>query len=164
MNRPRPTQGIDPRCFGKKIEAPEPLPFVSRRALQKVRHYLKPITECHLCGGSVALVENRAVYEGRSFGEWPYVYLCGGCGAYVGLHSKTDLPLGYLATASDREARRAAKIPFATLVRCFGDRSKAYKWLANELSIEPLVCHFSMFDEDEAIRAFNACYAKLFDL
>lgn len=163
MNRPTPTQGIDPRSFGPVIAPPGPLPHVSRKRLMKVRHYLPVPIVCYHCSGAVALVENRAVYEGRSFGEWPYVYLCGDCGRYISLHPHTDLPTGYLADAATRDARKAAKIPFGTLVRAhFKDRSAAYRWLASELNIEPSLCHFSMFDEDEAIRAFNACFDKLF--
>lgn len=162
---PKPIAGIDPRALGKRIEAPAPLPYVSRRKLAKVRHYLNPPTECHYCNGAVTLVENREVYGGRSFGAWPYCYLCQGCGAYVGLHPDTDLPVGYLANASTRSARMAAKLPFGTLTRCyFKDRNKAYAWLSSAAGIEPLLCHFSMFDEDQCIEVFNVCYEKLFEI
>lgn len=160
----KPIAGIDPRAFGPPIRS-DVLPFVSRRALHKVRHYLTAPTVCHYCDSSVVLVPNSEVYGGRSFGEWPFCYACQGCGAYVGLHPKTDLPLGYLANASTRAARKAAKLPFGTLTRChFKDRNKAYAWLAGELHIEPLVCHFSMFDEDQCIDVFNYCFEKLFEI
>lgn len=163
--KPTPIQGIDPRCFGPKIDGNGVLPFVSRKRLMKVRHYLPIPTECHICDGSVLLVENSVVYSGRSFGEWPYCYLCQGCGAYVGLHPFTDLPLGFLADASTRSARKAAKAPFGTLTRAhFTDRNAAYAWLSQATGIQPLLCHFSMFDEDECIRVFNVCFDKLFDI
>lgn len=164
--KPLPIAGIDPRSLGSKITPPEPLPFVSRRSLAKVRHYLSPISVCYHCDGVVTLVNNAEVYDGRSFGEWPYIYLCQGCRAYVSLHPKTDLPQGYLADTSAREARRAAKIPFNTLLRVkFGNnRPNAYRWLANAMQIEPLICHFSMFDEEQAILAFNVCFAELFNV
>lgn len=163
--KPTPIQGIDPRSFGPKIKSTGVLPFISRNAISKVRHYLPIPTECHHCDGRVVLVDNSEVYEGRSFGEWPYCYLCISCRAYVGLHPKTDLPTGFLADSGTRDARRAAKIPFNCLLRChFPNKNAAYAWLSGAIQIEPLLCHFSMFDEEEAIRAFNACMNLLTEL
>lgn len=163
---PQVIAGIDPRSFStERLEPPEPLPLVSRKALRRVKHYIQPLTECHHCNGKVSLAHHRQVYQGRSYGEWPYLYLCESCGAYVGLHPHTDLPLGFLATASDRAARTAAKLPFATLVRAhFKERHLAYAWLAGEMKIEPRLCHFSMFDEEECIRVFEICFDKLFEI
>lgn len=162
--KPIPIAGIDPRCFGSRI-GHEVLPYVSRRKMMKVRHYLPIPKSCNICDGLVELVPNSEVYDGRSFGMWPYCYLCRSCGAYVGLHPDTDLPLGFLADASTREARRAAKIPFKLLERLhFKDRSAAYAWLARASGIDPVWCHFSMFDEDEAIRVFNVCFDYYFEV
>jgi rubredoxin len=158
--------GLDPRCFSPtKLKPPYPLPFVSRRSLQKVLHRIKPPQSCHSCGWiNVELVNNTEIYGGREFGTWPYAYLCRSCGAYVSLHPKTDLPTGTMVGAAVRDARRAAKIPFTCLVKVKfgGKRGAAYSWLSNAIGVNLQVCHFSMFDEDVALAALEACYNELF--
>ena len=96
------------------IEAPAPLPHVSRRALANVRDALPIPKHCPHCGEDVALVENSVIYNGKTYGKWPYIYRCAPCDAYVGLHPHTDIPLGTLAKKPLRKARIAAKAPTGT--------------------------------------------------
>jgi hypothetical protein len=151
--------GVDPRCLcTAKLRAPAPLPYVSRRALKRVRDRIDPPKACNCCGAAVRLVSNAEIYHGREYGEWPYAYLCTGCRAYVGLHPDTDLPLGILADKDTREARKDAKAIFYDLVlpRFHGDRNKAYGWLAGAMGIDRRECHFGLFDAarcDQAIAA-----------
>lgn len=157
--------GLDPRASSsRRIKAPKPLPHVSKRKLAKVKHRLAIPTVCNICNHkSISLVRNSDIY-GKSYGLWPYAYLCGACGAYVGLHPDTDLPLGTLADKHTRDARIAAKRPFFTVVRLFGgDRGRAYAWLSAKAEIPLELCHFSMFDEDTANRVFGICYNALFE-
>lgn len=158
--------GVDSRCHSNtRIVPPKPLPHVSRRALARIRHRIEPPKLCDVCGWlNVELVENTEVYEGRSFGEWPYCYLCRSCRSYVSLHPHTDLPMGIMADLFTREARGVAKTMFQTLTRAkFGnDRNKAYWWLSIAAAIPLELCHFSMFDEDTALRVMNICYDELF--
>lgn len=176
--------GVDPRCFARvKLVPPNPLPHVSRRALKRVRDWVKPPTHCHCCGSpGVILAGNDAVY-GRAYGEWPFCYLCPHCRAYVGLHPDTDLPLGFMADSFVRDARKAAKLPFQTICRIKFevksevydvkkhklvkikkiDRNAAYAWLSKATGIERKLCHFAMFDEETAIRVFEVCYNYLFE-
>jgi len=147
--------GVDPRAKSEiKLVPQAPLPHVSRRALARVKDRLEPPTDCPHCGECVGLVSNAEVYH-REYGEWPYVYLCAGCGAYVGLHPDTDLPLGTLADAATRDARKAAKQPFRMIVqrRFRGDRGAAYLWLAGRMGIEPKACHFGFFDVRQCSQA-----------
>lgn len=156
-------RGLDGRAFSNvKIVPPHPLPCVSRRALKRVRDRVAIPTLCRYCGGSIILANNAEVYEGRSFGEWPYVYLCTVCRAYVGLHPFTDLPLGLLADCDLRDLRRAAKIPFSALVEHkFGkDRTLAYKWLSFKMAIPVAECHFGMMDYDRASQALEVCFTE----
>lgn len=155
--------GIDPRAYAdEKLVAPEPLPFVSRSALKRVRDRLPPPTCCEFCGAEVKLVANNHIY-GRNYGEWPYAYMCMGCGAYVGVHPQTDLPLGTLADSFTREARKAAKAPFMTLVRSKfkGDRKKAYAWLSQASGIPKELCHFGMMDEQTASKVLKICFDEV---
>lgn len=151
--------GVDPRSRSKtQLTAPAPLPFVSRRALARVRDRIEPPKACHCCGGLVRLISNAEIY-GREYGPWPFAYLCSQCGAYVGLHPDTDLPLGIMATKATIQARKVAKADFLALVgeRYAGKQSAAYAWLARALAISPSICHFGMFTEQQAGRAGEVC-------
>lgn len=150
---------IDPRANSPKpIAAPAPLPAVSRRALRRVKDALPVPTTCNCCNGTrVHLVENSEIYGGRSFGDWPYAYLCRNCFASVGLHPGTDLPLGTLADKPLREARKTCKAPFEQIWRDYMTRKQAYAWLADQLGIPGEQCHFGLFDIALCHQARKAC-------
>lgn len=142
--------GLDPRCLvTEKLAPPHPLPFVSRRALKRVKERLAIPRFCNCCGGPVRLVNNMEIY-GREYGDWPYAYRCEHCGAYVGLHPKTDLPLGTLADRETREARKQKRL-FIPLIRdrFNGNRDAAYQWLANGMGIEKRYCHWGIFTAEQ---------------
>lgn len=156
-------RGLDGRCFSsEKIVPPHPLPLVSRKALKRVKDRVAIPTLCRYCNGPVRIANNAEVYGGREFGEWPFIYLCEVCRAYVGLHPFTDLPLGLMADADLRDARKAAKIPFAALVKhkFKGNRSLAYQWLSFKMSIPVAECHFGMMEEDLANQALEICFTE----
>ena len=119
----------------------------SRRATARVRDPLPVPKICHLCGGQVECCENKVIY-GRNFGDWPWIYRCSSCGARVGLHPFTAIPLGTLADDRTREARIAAKAVFQDWRENHRlDRSEAYAALAKEMGIPRNECHFGWFDE-----------------
>lgn len=151
---------IDPRANSlEKLEAPTPLPHVSRRALKRVKNPRDIPTECPYCGGSVTLVENSVIYRGRTYGDWPYAYLCKPCDAFVGLHPDTDIPLGTLADKPLREARKKSKAHFHEWMGMGRmTRSEAYAWLAEKMNIPTEVCHFGWFDERQCEEANDHCY------
>lgn len=154
---------IDPRANStQRIVPPTPLPVVSRHALRRVKDALPIPTTCNCCSGTrVQLVEHAEIYDGRSFGDWPYAYLCRDCGAYVGLHRATDLPLGTLADKPLRDARKTCKAPFEQIWRDHMTRVEAYAWLASQLGIPGEQCHFGMFDIDRCHQARKACQQYL---
>lgn len=153
---------IDSRAYSEdKIIPPSPLPHVSRSALKRVKDAMPPPNECNYCDGDVSLVGNHEIY-GRNYGDWPYAYLCSDCGAYVGLHPHTDLPLGTLADKETREARKDGKASFIVLMRKRKmKRDNAYKWLAKRLRISQDKCHWAMFDVSTALNAKSACLSEL---
>lgn len=155
--------GIDPRCLvTEKLKPPHPLPFVSRRALKRVRDRLDPPAKCDCCGGKVELVNNCEIYNGRSYGDWPYAYRCVGCHAYVGLHPQTDLPLGTMADEDTRQARKDTKGPFTELLQKFdGNRDAAYAWLAQAMGIEKKHCHFGLFTAEQCDLAWELIEQRL---
>lgn len=153
--------GVDPRCLStEKLIAPDPLPYISRRSLRRVKDRISVQSICNCCGGTARLVSNDEIY-GREYGDWPYAYLCSDCGAYVGLHPNTDLPLGTLADRPTREARKASKaLFFDVLMKRYGkDRNRAYAHLAAEMGIDQRRCHFGLFGVAECQAAATALAA-----
>lgn len=155
---------VDPRANSpEKIKLPDvewyPLPYISRRALKRVKNPLPPLVTCPTCGPNapVFLVNNEEIY-GREYGDWPYAYLCENCDSYVGLHPGTDLPLGTMADKETREARKRNKLAFFRMKDELGiSRSEAYKRLAEGLSIPVSECHWSWFDAERCKQAGAVC-------
>ncbi|AMO55667.1 hypothetical protein GZ77_08945 [Endozoicomonas montiporae] len=136
----------------------------STRAAKRVKNPLPKPESCNCCGGSVEIVRNSEIYNGRSFGQWPWVYLCRSCGAYVGMHPLTDIPLGTLANRETRIARKRSKAPFELLHKTGKmTRSEAYRRLAEKLGIEKGQCHFGWFDVAMCERAEVAVREILLD-
>ncbi len=149
----------DPRHLSPvPLGAAPPLPYVSRKALARVSSPLPAPTNCNCCGESVRLINNKLIY-GTEYGEWPYSYQCTGCGAYVGLHPGTDIPLGTLADKPLREARKRSKAMFrqAAGLLHIRERKQAYRWLANAMNIPHGECHFAWFDLGLCRRAEAVC-------
>ncbi len=124
-------------------------PQFSERAARRVTNWLPSPTECPHCGGAVRFARNDVVY-GRTFGEWPWLYSCENklCRAYVGTHPHTSIPLGTLATAEIRAARKRAKELFNPLWQSGKmERREAYRWLADKLNIPEASCHIGWFDK-----------------
>lgn len=133
----------------------------SRKATKRVKNPLPVPTECPHCGGACAIVSNAEIY-GREFGEWPWAVRCAGCKAYVGLHPFTGIPLGTLATAPMRAARKRAKAAFNPLWES-GDmtRTEAYHWLAGAMGIANVEeCHIGWFDVAQCDAVVAAVAAK----
>ena len=127
----------------------------SRRAIARVKNPLPTPTECPYCAGKVSIVNNSEIY-GRAYGEWPWAYRCGGCGAYVGMHPFTAIPLGTLADAPTRQARSRAKDAFNPLWQSGQmTRSEAYAWLAARLGIATAACHIGWFDAETCQRVIS---------
>lgn len=132
----------------------------SKKAIARVKDRLPIPTACPHCQSQVVLANNSRVYGGKSFGDWPWVFLCsnGQCGAHVGLHPYTDIPLGTLATEPMRQARNRAKQAFNPIWQDGSmTRSEAYAWLASQLCIPVGQCHIGWFDVDLCERVVDVC-------
>lgn len=88
------------------------------------------------------------------------------CDAYVGCHPKTIKPLGRLANPELRSAKIQAHAAFDRLWKAKvarGDcgkskaRGLAYRWLAEQLGIDPTACHIGMFDPAMCLRVVEVC-------
>ncbi len=119
---------------------------------------------CVECGHVGRLVAGVEVYGAASLYAKKMFYLCE-CGAYVGCHPKTALPLGRPAGLDTRKARGRAHDVFDILWRAkmetgvaqYRARGDAYAWLARQLGIRGNVCHISMFDRETCDRAIAIC-------
>lgn len=120
--------------------------------------------ECPCCGsGDIQFARHETIYNGRTFGDWPWVLLCTGCGAYVGLHPFTPIPLGTLAGPRLREFRQRCKAEFEPIYQeRLLSRTEAYRRLASALGIPMSQCHFAMFDAETCERARRASI-RLYD-
>lgn len=130
---------VDPRC---QLPAPE---------------------TCRFCQSHVHYVNNKEIY-GRSYGRWPYAYLCSNkeCGAFVGVHPNTQIPMGTLADAATRAARKEAHSVFDQIWKTnLMKRGEAYKWLAKRLDIEKWRCHIAWFDTVTCKRVVKVCQPLL---
>ena len=133
----------------------------SRKAIARVKNPL-PVPVVHdACGGAVKIVNNETIY-GRSFGDWPWAYRCERCGAYVGMHPFTAIPLGTLADGPTRQARKRAKDAFNPMWQSGKmSRSDAYAWLARQLGIRRVdECHIAWFDVQMCDRVVAVCNTK----
>lgn len=114
---------------------------------------------CRYCNGPVFFVDNKEVY-GRSQGKWPMIYCCvrKECGARVGAHPNTRIPLGTLAPAELRVQRMAAKNSFHAMLRAKNwGRSEGYRWLSEAMPCPPEKCHFGMFEIEQCERVAELC-------
>ena len=116
-----------------------------------------PEVICPYCGSKASLVDSSVVYA-RSYGK---LWLCDGhpkCDARVGCHRSTGMPLGTLANASLRDARKKAHAmldPFWK--RAWVDRQMLYGQLAIALDISTEECHIAMFDEAMCAKVVEIC-------
>lgn len=125
------------------------------KAVRKVRNPLPAPEHCRYCGSAVHFVNNAELY-GKSYGSWPYGYLCGFCDAYVGCHPQTRIPLGVLATGALRQLRAKAHAAFDPLWKSHRmSRGAAYGLLAQQLGIQKESCHISWFDRDECEKTIS---------
>lgn len=118
---------------------------------------MPPPSICRYCGGPIRLINHIEIY-GREYSDWPYLYDCRSCDAYVGLHPATDLPLGTMANAELRSARKVHKEKFIELAhRKEWKRSQAYKWLSDKMGIPKSECHWGWFDVEQCKQAGRIC-------
>jgi hypothetical protein len=104
------------------------------------------------------LVTGERIYVTRPDLWSLYFYQCEVCAAYVGTHKGTLKPLGSPANAELRQARRDAHAIFDELWKSKRmSRTKAYKWLASELHINPKNCHIGGFDLITCRRVVELC-------
>lgn len=104
---------------------------------------------CPYCGAQAMLRKGSAIYKDRPDLARKNFYMCSPCDAYVGCHGGSVKPLGTLANKELRLLRGQAHKVFDRLWKeGYKTRSQAYKWMSDELFLEPELCHIAMFGEE----------------
>ncbi|MDB5445667.1 MAG: hypothetical protein JWQ97_984 [Phenylobacterium sp.] len=141
----------------------------AKRDLRQLEAAYGPIAErvdCGECGKPAGLVDGRLVYPHRPDLHAKHFWRCCACLAFVGCHQGTSIPLGTPAGPETQAARRAAHGAFDPLwerkIRKEGvskkhARGAAYRWLAEQLGIEPAKTHIGMMDAATARRVIEVC-------
>jgi hypothetical protein len=136
----------------------------SKYAIKRVGNPLPSPTVCPHCGNEVKIVGNEVIY-GKPFGKWPWAYRCvnDACDSFVGMHPETNIPLGTLANAEIRKARKLTKELFQKLWTDGGKmtRDEAYLWMSGELKIPAAECHFGWFDVPTCRKAYAALKGRI---
>ena len=132
------------------------------------RNPARPV--CPYCEREARFLPSSETIYGRDYGP---VYVCVPCDARVGCHRGTTRPLGRLANAELRLAKRGAHDAFDRTWRALHEertradpsfsksrtRAKAYKRLAILLEIDARECHIGMFDLQQCARVITLCAA-----
>lgn len=116
---------------------------------------------CPYCGNKPVLKDSIEIY-GQSYG---LIWHCEPCGAYVGVHKGTEVPLGRLANGVLREYKKQAHAAFDVIWQHKISRSmskkvargETYNWLAEQMGMEPKDCHIGMFDENQCVEVIKIC-------
>jgi hypothetical protein len=115
---------------------------------------------CPYCKSIPQLVDATVVYgQGTNYGK---LWLCPNrkCMAYVGVHKKTNEPLGRLADAGLRAWKKKAHAAFDVLWNASTapfTRNEAYEWLQEPLDLPAEYCHIGMFSPKTCSRVVDLC-------
>lgn len=130
----------------------------------RVKHRLPRPVKCDHCGSPSVKLQKRSFMGLRHYDKWDLIWHCDDCGALVGCHEGTDIPLGLMADSFTRAARHEAHRAFDPLwlgKRAKLSRAKAYSWMADTLGIPPEQAHIGMLNMRqcealiEAVRSYN---------
>ena len=125
---------------------------VVNKILIKLKTNLTPI--CPYCLKHSTYIESKRIYR------------CDPCDSQVGVHKHNNKPLGTLANAELREARKNAHAHFDPLwtykmkrdsLSTSQARKSAYKWLADKMGIEVEKCHIGEFNIEQCNEVIKHC-------
>jgi hypothetical protein len=156
--RPRLPVGV-PATTGNEV--PDVLARYGVFAMEKCASKKLQVA-CPYCGKQAAMVTGKEVYPHRPDLFEKTFYQCAPCDAYVGCHPGTRKPLGRLADATLRVAKRRAHDVFDPLWRQSGrSRKSCYAWLAGKLNIAVEDCHIGMFDVSTCHLVIKFCGSEI---
>lgn len=108
----------------------------------------KHIVKCH-CGARAVLRQSTYIYGNHA--KDGYLYVCSRypvCDSYVGAHTKSRKPMGFLANGELRSKRIQAHRAFDRLWKSgLMTRSQAYIWMQAKFSLNGEQAHIALFSE-----------------
>lgn len=126
----------------------------------RIKNPLPPPRRCDVCGGDrIQLVDSKVIY-GKTYEKSPMRWLClnSKCGAHVGCHPDSYTPLGKMADAATRTARRRAHAAFDPIWQASSkSRGEWYRRLAQRLGIPKEECHIAWFDKAACEKVVALC-------
>lgn len=109
----------------------------------------KNTVKCH-CGAH-AMLRPSSVVHGERARAGEFLYVCSrypACDSYVGVHEKSQKPLGSLAGKELRSKRIQAHRAFNQLwVSGMMQKWQAYKWMAAKFGLDSCQAHIAKFSE-----------------
>jgi hypothetical protein len=115
---------------------------------------------CQYCGKEAKLVTGAHVYPHRKDLARLHFWRCDPCNAHVGTFDNGD-PRGPLANARLRQLRMQAHAAFDPYWKGKSmSRSKAYRWLADQLGVDVREAHIGGSDEEFCERVIDLCRPK----
>lgn len=115
---------------------------------------MKKPTICRYCGSKVVLTDSSKIY-GKDYGK---IYLCTNCNAFVGVHKKSDKPLGTLANSILRAKRKETHQVFDKFWKDNNmSRTEGYKWLSRQMGLPYQSTHIGYFELEECQRVIDLC-------
>lgn len=118
---------------------------------------LLPVPEsCDNCASLNIAYSTVSKEFANRLNAWPNIWVCKDCGASIGCHPNTNLPLGKMAGPQTRKLRIKAHAAFDPIWQTgLMRRDQAYAWLARQLGIGVLVCHISWLTQDHLKKAIS---------
>lgn len=114
--------------------------------------------KCPYCGGDAELSTGHKVYPHRPDLASLKIWACFPCDAWVGTHKNSGEPLGRLANAELRMAKRTAHAAFDPLWKSGQmSRKKAYALLSEKMGLTPDETHIGMFDVEQCKTVILLC-------
>lgn len=114
--------------------------------------------KCPYCGGDAELSTGYKVYPHRPDLASLKIWACFPCDAWVGTHKNSGEPLGRLANAELRMAKRKAHAAFDPLWKSGQmSRKKAYALLSEKMGLTPDETHIGMFDVEQCKTVILLC-------
>lgn len=111
-------------------------------------------TICRYCGGKIVLTSSSKIY-GTDYGK---IYLCTNCNAFVGVHKKSEKPLGTLANSILRTKRKEAHQVFDKFWKDKQmSRREGYKWLSQQMGLPFKSTHIGYFEIEECNKVIELC-------
>lgn len=113
---------------------------------------------CPQCKTKTVLTSGREVYPKK-----PHLYslpfwICRSCWAYVACHENTFIPLGDVATASERRWRSKAHNALDPIWRNgIMERRESYAWLSEKLGKSSSETHIGMFGISDCKKVILYC-------